>query len=112
LNENLLKFKELTYCNKDNTSNFLEGTNYYENSKSFIDLCIYLDNNNIKYKIVSGFKGKTNFGKKENQFKNIILEFDKKEQTDVVKSIINSNYKEVLQYKSKDNKIKIELKDT
>lgn len=112
MNESLLKFKLLTNCKGDSEKNLLEGTVYYKNGIIFVNLLKELDKNNVTYKIISGFKGKTNFNDKENHFRSIVLSVNNTDEMDLLQSIINTNFNDVLQYKMKDNKTQIKLKDT
>lgn len=104
--ELLTKFKGKQ--NKNKTINYLEGTLYLDNFYKINDFLILLENNKVDYMVVVGFKGKTNYPDKYNEFKYCILDLFNDTNINKLNSlnIDEDKYKIAI----KQNKLKISIK--
>lgn len=92
MNPKLKKFKILTtWVEESKVENLLEATLYLNDAFKYIDLLLLLDENSIKYKLVSGFKSYTIFKEECNMFKDIVLEVSDDEIRNVIEFFNNSD---------------------
>lgn len=76
----LTVYKDLTKIddNKEaSIQNFIESCEFFSNGKHFLNFLLKLKELNIDFKIVEGFKGRTQFIDKENYFINCVLLYNK-----------------------------------